>query len=72
MGLTFILFCIVIFMFKRIQIAIEITKFASRAVGSMPTIVLVPVCGMLAAALIFVWVAVAGWQWYRCGFGTIV
>eukprot|EP00163_Fabomonas_tropica_P017466 TRINITY_DN3101_c0_g1_i2.p1 TRINITY_DN3101_c0_g1~~TRINITY_DN3101_c0_g1_i2.p1 ORF type:complete len:576 (-),score=200.56 TRINITY_DN3101_c0_g1_i2:392-2119(-) len=51
-GITFILLVVILFMYKRIQIAIGIIKHAGRALNKMPTIVLIPVVSFVIVGIV--------------------
>ena len=57
---TLVLFLILLFLFKRIQIAIELIEEASKAVGEMPSILFFPIVPFLAQLLIIIWFLLVG------------
>lgn len=66
-GLVVIFFFIIVFMFKRIQIAIGIIRCASRACGENPSIFLSPFISSIGAGLIGVWGFYIGVYLYSAG-----
>jgi choline transporter-like protein 2/4/5 len=66
-GVTGILILITLFMFKRIQIAIEIIKLAGKALNAMPFLITVPIFGMMAVSLVFIYFGFIGVYLYSAG-----
>ena len=57
---SLVLTLVLIFLIKRIQIAIELIEEASKAVGEMPSILFFPVVPFLLQLLVVVWFMVVG------------
>ena len=49
-----------LFLFKRIQIAIELIEEASKAVGEMPSILFFPIVPFFAQLLVIIWFCLVG------------
>ena len=57
---TLIILCVLLFLFKRIQIAIELIEEASKAVGEMPSILFFPIVPFFAQLLVIIWFCLVG------------
>lgn len=66
-GLVVAMYLVVIFMFKRIQIAIGVVKYGARALGSNPFLLAVPLVSFLVVALVFFYSIVIGMYLYSAG-----
>eukprot|EP00163_Fabomonas_tropica_P010291 TRINITY_DN2038_c0_g1_i4.p1 TRINITY_DN2038_c0_g1~~TRINITY_DN2038_c0_g1_i4.p1 ORF type:complete len:362 (+),score=70.70 TRINITY_DN2038_c0_g1_i4:1335-2420(+) len=66
-GIAFILLCVILFMFKRIQIAIGVIKHAGKAITSMPFMILVPIIAFIFVSLTFVFFVWVGLYLYSAG-----
>ena len=57
---TLVITLLLLFLFKRIQIAIELIEEASKAVGEMPSILFFPIVPFTAQLLVVIWFIIVG------------
>jgi hypothetical protein len=67
LGITFVLLCLIVFMFRRIQIAIGCIKHASRAIAAMPFIFVIPIITFFWVAAIVVYGLFVGAYLFSAG-----
>jgi len=69
--IALILFFLIIFMFKRIRVAIEVMKIAAAVMSNTPTLYLVPIITMIFVIATACWAIVVGAYVYTAGSITL-